>query len=234
MNTSHKAGFLSERIRMKAQEIIVNKGRPMAASEVEAHFRLYESKMWSEISKKCNDYIRIILSLAKGNMFPKYRSVYQIPDVDKRSIFFGSNTVEYDAEMWEPIPQKPETKAEEESEPEEKSNTLKATQEPKVEMVSYEPINTNIRNVDFETAGQSWNNLSSNIPMSDQTWREITQAIYEIGEVYRLRHNSPDLLSNLYKKYKTLAQSKQRIDIDNILMREMQIRQELQNSISVY
>ena len=102
-----------------------------------------------------------------------------------------------------------------------------AKEQPKVES-EFQIV---FRKVDSDTAGDSWNNLSQSLPMNDVTWTEITQAIYEIGEVYRSKKNPSYLLPTLYMKYKNLSKEQQRVDIENILMREMLIREELQNSV---
>ena len=260
---ARKGEFLSVKIRAKSKEIILHEGRPMTASEIEATIRAYEPKLWSEISKKCNDYIRIILSLSKGNIFPKYRSLHLIQGIDKRSIFFGVEGEYYDEAIWEMIPIKQEY-SEEESEEESEVNLVQnipekiETKDKNIEVMAIHNISTTqpkpvkqekittvkeqpkiiesefpivFRRVDSETAGDSWNNLSQSLPMNDVTWTEITQAIYEIGEVYRSRKNPSFLLPTLYMKYKNLNKEQQRVDIENILMREMLIREELQNSV---
>ena len=259
---TRKGEFLSVKIRSKSKEIILHEGRPMTASEIEATIRAYEPKLWSEISKKCNDYIRIILSLSKGNIFPKYRSLHLIQGIDKRSIFFGVDGEYYDEAIWEMIPVRQEYSEEESEEENENNNNTqneektetkpqneekmsvnnmvnsrtKQTKQEKVTIAKEQPkveseFQIVFRKVDSDTAGDSWNNLSQSLPMNDVTWTEITQAIYEIGEVYRSKKNPSYLLPTLYMKYKNLSKEQQRVDIENILMREMLIREELQNSV---
>ena len=94
------AYHVSSRLRIKACEIISKMGRPMAASEIEIWLRLHEKPLWKDVSSKCEDYVRIILSLTQKEKLLKFRPTKPIEGIDKRSTFFGLASEQYDQDQW--------------------------------------------------------------------------------------------------------------------------------------
>ena len=90
----------SDKLRSKAVDIIREMGRPMAASEIEIWLRLHNSELWEEVSKKCDDYVRIILSISQEGQIVKYRPMRRIQGIDKRATFFGLVSENYDPNQW--------------------------------------------------------------------------------------------------------------------------------------
>lgn len=91
----------SSKLRNKSLEIIKKMGRPMAASEIEIWLRIHEPELWQDIAGKCEDYVRIILSLTRSSVLLKYRPLKPIQGIDKRSTFFGLTSEKYDSAQWE-------------------------------------------------------------------------------------------------------------------------------------
>ena len=90
----------STKLRVKAVEIIKNAKRPLSTHEIESHLRIHEPYMWCEISEKCSDYVRIILSLTRSDIVKKYKSKRQIRGIDKRATFFGLTSEQYSELDW--------------------------------------------------------------------------------------------------------------------------------------
>ena len=90
----------SSRLRKKAIEIILKAKRPMAVSEIRNYIRNNDPEMWNEISEKCNDYVRVILSLTKNTLITKYRCLRPIHGIDRRSTFYGLTSTKYSEEEW--------------------------------------------------------------------------------------------------------------------------------------
>ena len=242
--------FLSSRIRSKADEIIREQGRPLQPSEIESIIREQDSELWEKISSKCSDYIRIILSLSKEPPFIKYVSAVSIKGIDKRSLFFGCEGVTYPSSKWELCGQK--TKHQKKKLSAHKKHFVKESTHHNstshqvtparpithtvtskvVQKVKADPTTLVRKEIDSETAGDSWNNLSNNVPMTDPMWGQITSAIYEIGRYIQKNGSGSELYTTLLPKYPILCQAKEyEQDIENILIREILIREELQHSL---
>ena len=101
--TDSKIGFLSTRIRSKAVELIALFGRPLSAHEILVQLRGSDRQLWDQVVQKCEDYMRVILSQTKNNVFKKFRSKNQIRDVDRRTIFYGLRDSVYSAADWVPV-----------------------------------------------------------------------------------------------------------------------------------
>ena len=233
--------YLSSRIRTKAYEIIKAEGRPLSPSELESIIREQDQELWAEISNKCSDYIRIILSLSKEPHFVKYTSAVSIKGIDKRSLFFGVEGQSYPASQWECCSSK--SKSDNKARfPQVKKiyPTSKAhqafTQRPMHSISNHIQKTDSVclvrKDIDSDTAGNSWNNLSNNVPMNDPMWGQITSAIYEIGRYIQKNGSGSELYHTLLPKYPILCQAKEyEQDIENILIREILIREELQHSL---
>ena len=248
-----EVNFLSSRIRAKAHEIIMEEGRPLSPSEIESLIRDQDEELWAEISHKCSDYIRIILSLSKEPRFVKYVSAVSLKGIDKRSLFFGCEDQSYPASQWECCRSKSKSAnkkkahhmkkkyAKEVVIPAQSVNHHKAQQTPlvikesKAVQLAYPKVSSITlypKEIDSDTAGNSWNNLSNKVPIGDPMWGQITSAIYEIGRHIQKNGSGSDLYRTLLPKYPILCNAKEHEqDIENILIREIMIREELQHTL---
>jgi hypothetical protein len=91
---------LSTRIRQKAVEMIKAFGRPVAAEEFRIWLRENDRDLAAEMSSKCADYARMILTQTRNNVFVKFRSRQPISGIDRRAVFFGLTGIAYDDSRW--------------------------------------------------------------------------------------------------------------------------------------
>lgn len=98
-NTSHT----SAKLRVRAMQAITEAKRPLAASEIESSLRINDHHLFKEISAKCGDYLRVILSLTHSDVFSKYKPTKPIHGIDRRAIFFGLADGDYDPEQWKRV-----------------------------------------------------------------------------------------------------------------------------------
>jgi hypothetical protein len=85
----------STRLRLAALRALNEVGRPVTAHEIEHWLTTNDPELWTEVSEKCYDYVRMILSLTRNNAIVKYRSCEIRPGVDKRVSFYGLPSAEY-------------------------------------------------------------------------------------------------------------------------------------------
>ena len=90
----------STQLRQKAFTIINDSDRPMASCEIEQWIRNNDFELWSKVSNKCKDYVRVILSQTRGKTIVKYKATKQIGGIDKRSTFYGIYGRKYPADTW--------------------------------------------------------------------------------------------------------------------------------------
>lgn len=102
----------STKLRMKAIDIIKQAGRPLSTHEIECNLRNNDPYMWSEISSKCSDYVRIILSLTRGSIIVKFKSLKPLKGIDRRATFFGLSTELYPENEWIKQKETPKSKSE--------------------------------------------------------------------------------------------------------------------------
>ena len=90
----------STQLRQKAFSIISDSDRPMASCEIEQWIRNNDYELWSKVSGKCKDYVRVILSQTRGKTIVKYKATKQIGGIDKRSTFYGIYGRKYPSDTW--------------------------------------------------------------------------------------------------------------------------------------
>ena len=93
----------SSQLRLKACTIIAESDRPLASCEVENWIRQHDFELWSKVSSKCKDYVRVILSQTRGQKITKYKCTKSLPGIDKRSTFYGTYGRKYDEDTWIPV-----------------------------------------------------------------------------------------------------------------------------------
>ena len=93
----------SSQLRQKACAIIAESDRPLASCEVEGWIRQNDFELWSKVSSKCKDYVRVILSQTRGQKITKYKCTKSLPGIDKRSTFYGTYGRKYDEDTWIPV-----------------------------------------------------------------------------------------------------------------------------------
>ena len=160
------AAHTSAKLRNKAMEIIKKTGRPMAASEIEVWLRAHDHHLWKDISSKCEDYVRIILSLTRETSLLKYKPIRPIQGIDKRSTFFGLASVQYPEDQWKTFTPRPTHK--------QNQTDLEQATFSSGEEVTYqeEPIQPRLES-DPEPIGDIFSALSAifdNVTIEDESW----------------------------------------------------------------
>ncbi|EAX99491.1 hypothetical protein TVAG_413090 [Trichomonas vaginalis G3] len=107
MSSSKQNGsHTSAKLRERAMQAITEAKRPLAAAEIESSLRINDHHLFKEISAKCGDYLRVILSLTHSDVFSKYKPTKPIHRIDRRAIFFGLADGDYDPEQWKRVTSK--------------------------------------------------------------------------------------------------------------------------------
>jgi hypothetical protein len=101
--TSGEAVPTSTRLRAAAILALAEFKRPITAHEVEKWVQEHDPKVWNELSGKCYDYVRIILSLTTDGTITKYKSTSALPGIDRRAAFYGLTNGNYDSNQWVPV-----------------------------------------------------------------------------------------------------------------------------------
>jgi hypothetical protein len=91
---------LSARVRVAAARAIEICNHPMTVHEIEAFFSANDPNLSAEVSSKCYDYLRVVLSLSRVPVFSKFTSHCSDGTTDRRSIYYGLTTVAYDPQTW--------------------------------------------------------------------------------------------------------------------------------------
>jgi hypothetical protein len=90
----------SAHLRAAAVRAINEFKRPISAHELEQWIHTHDPMLSNEISAKCYDYVRIILSLTTDGSIIKFKSIGTIPGVDRRAAFYGLSSGGYDPKRW--------------------------------------------------------------------------------------------------------------------------------------
>lgn len=79
----------STKLRTAIPKALAHFGRPISAHEFESWISANDAALWHEVSSKCYDYVRMILSLTKPQFLAKYKCSIPPPGNDKRAAFYG-------------------------------------------------------------------------------------------------------------------------------------------------
>jgi hypothetical protein len=93
----------SSRLRAACLHALADLKRPISAHEVERWVEEHDRALWNDISQKCYDYVRIILSLTSDGTSVKYKSLIGVSGVDPRASFYGLSNTTYDPTQWKLI-----------------------------------------------------------------------------------------------------------------------------------
>lgn len=90
----------STQLRQKAFNVIKNADRPLASIKIEKWIRNNDYELWSKVSNKCKDYVRVILSQTRGDLIAKFKALKPVAGIDKRSTFYGLCSRKYPSDAW--------------------------------------------------------------------------------------------------------------------------------------
>jgi hypothetical protein len=200
---------LSNRLRDAALNAIRESGRPMAASEIEDWVNLNAPILAQELSTKCYDYVRIILSLSPYDVLVKYKPTSPREGLDYRCAFYGVAGFKYDSDEWiqsdtkhrkrpdttakrgrrDPRPREgrmhaPPPSSAENSPPLTPVQDECIRQTPgsrqKICLFSPAPIVPDLREMDSGVVSKAWATLSCLLTADDPFWGELQMAIREL------------------------------------------------------
>ena len=192
----YENNFTSKKLRDKATSLILSSGRPLAAHEIENYIRRNEIELWSEIKKKCSDYVRIILSFSKNQIFMKYKPNYNMRGFDKRTIFYGVKGQNYSSNYWSILSEN------------KYNEILYVTKE---EYVTIEEIE------------KSWNILNENISTSDNFWKDLINGLRIISNEYENGKEMKNIINEIFQKFPSLQKESYREYILKIFWREVEL-----------
>ena len=86
----------STKVRTVAHRVLSESERPLIAHEIERWISQNDPDLWEEVSSKCYDYVRMILSLTQNDAIVKYGCNTTMPGIDRRAVFYGIPGKEYD------------------------------------------------------------------------------------------------------------------------------------------
>jgi len=93
----------SAKLRRVAGRAIRDIGRPITAHELEKWLPEHDPGLWTEVSGKSYDYVRIILSMTSDAFIVQYKTSLVFRGVDERSAFYGVSEAEYNPKHWTPV-----------------------------------------------------------------------------------------------------------------------------------
>jgi hypothetical protein len=91
---------ISELLRQASCQAIKEAERPLSAHEIEPWIAQHDAILSHQLSSKCYDYVRIILSLAPTDLIMKYKYSGPSLGIDVRSTFYGLVGMIYDPSVW--------------------------------------------------------------------------------------------------------------------------------------
>ena len=202
MKVDGDAHHTSSRLRIKAYSIISRMGRPLTAHEIENLIRINDPQLWSEVTTKCSDYVRIILSFAKETLFQKFKLKKPLPGLDRRTIFYGISNSMYSSDDWSPIE-------------EIKTSPLNIPEQ--ISIISFQVVTA-------EDAQKSWKMLSQFLPMDDTIWNELLSSIKCIRSEEFGGIDPDQKINKIFSLYPTLLNSPQIDHFLVILSREITLK----------
>jgi hypothetical protein len=238
----------STKVRLAAMKALNDVGRPLTAHELEEWLMHNDKELWTEVSGKCYDYIRMILSLTRNNGIVKYRPNVTVRGVDKRVAFYGIPGESYGGE-WGQISglkkrgrtrKKPKGSSwsvthpsdDEEiddsaksSEGAPKSPSDSKTDTPKIPEVIEEVI-------DYQ-ALNSWKALSDRCDLQNPLWSQLLCALTDAKDYIEDERTAEDVLRHVFKNYPLLLGTDVIQDVTTIICREIIIIKEMKSCEAV-
>jgi hypothetical protein len=158
-------------------------GQPMTAHEIERWISANRPALHKQITAKCYDYVRIILSLSGVDNIVRYKPVTIPLGSDHRCAYYGLADAEYDPAVWirtnahshRPRPSSGNRKA---ATPK-VANTKKAVNEAPRSLPTTPGVPA-VHQVNASTVANAWETLSRIVAPADAFWVELVSAIAEL------------------------------------------------------
>lgn len=249
------ANYTSTRLRTKTVEIMSYVDRPLTSHEILSHIRQIDPALYAEVAGKCPDYIRIILSLTKGNIIGRYKSIRGVKGIDRRAIFYGLTSKSYATSEWIRIGDAKARKSSKNSvayyqndlhnmpvlgealNPLTNVSSLSSLSPlsplgvtPSLQAVAVDPSNTfpiqKEDDVTVDSVKESWNRLSGKFPFRSTFWTELFDAIFYIDDKVQSECDANGIIAEILKTRQSLQDPEARADCVNILLREIAVKKE--------
>jgi hypothetical protein len=220
MSASATDMAVSARVRAAAVRAIAEFGRPLTVHEIELWIVDHEPDLAIQITTKCYDYLRIILSLAPATMLVKCRSLVPVAGIDQRAGFFGLPSVAYDPARWVPPNIKrrvPGRHATCRSRP----HSVPVASPPILLPPSQQsPPAPKCQTVDRAAFVNAWDNLTRTVHPSDEFWAELTLATNEVRAELARGASPEEITKTMLKAHPRLNEPWIRDHVVMILIRE--------------
>jgi hypothetical protein len=196
-------------LRLAAVQAITDAGRPMSAHEIQSWIAKHDENLSAEITSKCYDYVRMILSLSPPSMIRKYRSTTSVEGVDGRSGFFGLPDGDYKEPEWQSIVNMGRKRSAPKQAPhsDPRRNRPQIPVRPATSIFVDNPqLPDAVTNVDQHAVTNAWFALNTFIDRSDPLWSNLTEGIETMkSEIERGGH--PDAVLKMVITTKPLMQN---------------------------
>jgi hypothetical protein len=219
-------------------------GRPLTAHELEEWLASKDPELWNEVSGKCYDYMRMILSLTRNNAIVKFKPTVQVRGHDKRVAYYGLPDGKYD-ETWTlvsgsrrrgrgkkkgsgwSVPPPDDNSGDDTGR---SSDTLTDDVGPVGQAADGEELKEIpklIDDVTEEAALESWKRLSDKRGLQDPLWSQLLCGLTDAKAYMQEGRDAQEMLDRILRKYPPLIQDEVVKDVMVILSREVVIIKEL-------
>lgn len=242
----------STKLRIAAPKALLHFGRPMSAHEFESWISANDPDLWSEVSSKCYDYVRMILSLTSPHQLVKYKCRVSPPGNDRRAAFYGLPGAHYGSN-WTAIASTKKksrgtrrrfakhknkgshqtNKRNDESSDQIAPKTEKSDDENDMffladEYISCDNTAESTAYVSDEIALECWRKLSHHYDFGNSIWSQLLRALSTIKERSAEKIPPDELARDVAAKYAELRKSEVLPQILMILQREVIINREIE------
>jgi hypothetical protein len=206
--------------------------RPIAAHEVEQWIAQNNTELAKELSTKCYDYVRIILSLTPRDTIMKFKCDVSFPGVDRRAAFYGLPDWNYDPAIWRAIGgkngkrrqvRKEAVKQTPPAAPEKKSEPAKIVVP---SLFGGPEVKRSIRMVDERACESAWFALTTFVPPNDDFWQTFMDAIQQMKRGVQDQRDPEEVLNQILKERPNLTNPVIFSDVLDILSKEAVLEQE--------
>jgi hypothetical protein len=235
---------ISTRLRSSSVLAIQETGRPMTAHEIEDYLAERDPELWKQVSKKCYDYVRMILSLSPCDVIVKFRSLVERDGIDQRSAFYGLPGCEYNKAEWalSELRQRRvgksrslerQEKSPLKSTPKRPKNESKKTSKKEAEppqaffLFPPEPILVPVMQVwDQAIVAKAWYTLASLVQPNDPFWTELLAVLNELRKLTEGGISASIAIQQLLHDHPALTHPLVTQDVVVILSKEVAQKQE--------